>query len=59
VAEQPDKTPSVAIDEVNADLRRSLKLCHSVVDEFRLKLAANSNDARPANDEENDTAPLG
>lgn len=29
---------------MNEALTRGLKLCHSLVDDYRLKLAANSND---------------
>ena len=59
VSEQPGKKPSVEIEEVNAELKRSLELCHSVVDELRAKLAGHSTGARPANDEEDDDTPLG
>jgi hypothetical protein len=37
------------MDEISADLRRGLKMCHSVLDDFRLKLAANSNEADAGN----------
>ena len=50
---------SVEIDELNAELKRSLELCHSVVDELRAKLAAHSSRARPANDEGDDETRLG
>ena len=59
VSEQPGKKPSVEIDEVNAELKRSLELCHSVVDELRAKLAGHSTRALPANDEEDDDTRLG
>jgi hypothetical protein len=56
VSEQPDKKDPVEIEQVNAELKRSLKLCHSVVDELRMKLAANADQAQPANDVDNDEA---
>jgi hypothetical protein len=56
VSEQPDKEQLVEIEHLSADLKRGLSLCHSVVDEFRLKLAANSHEAQPANDLEADEA---
>ena len=59
MSEQPAKIRSVEIDEVNAELKRSLELCHSVVDELRAKLAAHSSRARPANDEGDDGTRLG
>ena len=58
VSEQPDKEQTVEMDQLSAELKRGLSLCHSVVDEFRLKLAANSNDAQPANDGDGDETPL-
>lgn len=46
--QQPDQggSPEFApeISEVNENLTRALKLCHSLVDDYRLKLAANSNE---------------
>ena len=38
------------LNQVNQELTRSLKLCHSLLDDYRHKLAANSNDLGPAND---------
>jgi len=37
---------------VNEALTRGLKLCHSLVDDYRLKLAANSNDLELAEAED-------
>ena len=50
MSQQPDQEGSADLAEVNENLRRALKLCHSLVDDYRLKLAANSNEAEPAND---------
>lgn len=55
MSNRPDEQQPQSIDEVSAELRRGLRLCHSVVDDFRLKLAANSNDASPANDDEDES----
>lgn len=49
VSEQPDKQKSAEFDRASDDLSRGLRLCHSLVDDYRVKLAANS-DPRPAND---------
>lgn len=46
--DSPEFTPEFA--EVNENLTRALKLCHSLVDDYRLKLAANSNELEPASD---------
>lgn len=45
MSEHQDKQESAELDHVNEELTRSLKLCHSLVDDYRLKLAANSNDS--------------
>lgn len=55
MSERPEEQQLQSIDEVNAELRRGLRLCHSVLDDFRLKLAANSNDASPANDDDDES----
>jgi hypothetical protein len=39
------------LEEVNADLQRSLRLCHSIIDDYRTKLAANTNDEPDANED--------
>lgn len=58
MSEQPDDDHSLGMDEVNADLKRGLKMCHSVIDDFRLKLAANSNETE-ADHEKRDENRLG
>lgn len=59
MSEQQEKEESADIGQLSADLKRGLSLCHSVVDEFRLKLAANTNEAQPANDDGADDTRLG
>jgi hypothetical protein len=59
VSEQPDKEQPVEIENLSADLKRGLSLCHSVLDEFRLKMAANSHETQPANDVDADEASHG
>lgn len=59
MSEQQDKRESAQLADVNDELMRSLKLCHSLVDDYRLKLAANSNDFEAANDSEEDESSLG
>ena len=49
VSEQPEKQQSAELDEVSDNLTRGLKLCHSLVDDYRMKLAANPN-LQAAND---------
>jgi hypothetical protein len=44
VSEPQDHQETAELDHVNEALTRGLKLCHSLVDDYRLKLAANSND---------------
>ena len=48
--EQQDRQETAQLEQVNQELTRSLKLCHSLLDDYRHKLAANSNDLGPAND---------
>jgi hypothetical protein len=54
VSEQQNKQETAELDHVSEELTRSLKLCHSLVADYRLKLAANSNDLElaEAGDEE-------
>ena len=56
MSEQQDKQDSETIELVNDRLERALKLCHSLVDDYRSKLASNlaTNEPAPANDEEED-----
>jgi hypothetical protein len=55
VPELHDKQQSAQLSEVNDELRRGLRLCHSLVDDYRLKLAANSNNTDAANDERDES----
>jgi hypothetical protein len=54
LSEQQDKQETAQLDDVSEELTRSLKLCHSLVDDYRLKLAANCDDTQlpDAEDEE-------
>ena len=44
MSEPQDHQETAELDHVNEALTRGLKLCHSLVDDYRLKLAANSNE---------------
>ena len=62
MAEQQDKQQTAEIEQVNHQLTRGLKLCHSLIDDYRTKLAFNLNNAgefEPANDDEADRSELG
>jgi len=52
VSEPQNQLETAELDQVNEALTRGLKLCHSVVDDYRLKLAANSNDLEVAEAED-------
>jgi hypothetical protein len=52
VSDQRDNQESAQLEQVNEDLTRSLKLCHSMLEDYRSKLAANTNGPDPANDDE-------
>jgi hypothetical protein len=52
VSDQNDKHPIEEIASVSEELARALKLCHSIVDDYRSKLAANSNDPDSADSSE-------
>lgn len=57
VSEQPDRQESEKIEQVNTELTRGLKLCHSLIDDYRTKLGANpahSDDVLAANDDDSD-----
>ena len=59
MSEQHDNKESAQLAEVSDELTRSLQLCHSLVDDYRLKLAANSNDLDTANEAEEGQPGLG
>lgn len=54
MSDQGDKQEIANLERVNDDLTRSLRLCHSILDDYRTKLAANSNDPAPANEQDQD-----
>ena len=49
---QEDRKEFAHLEEVNAELTRSLDRCRELLVECREKLAANSNDPEAGNDEE-------
>jgi hypothetical protein len=54
VSEHQEKQETAQIEQVNDELTRGLKLCHSLIDDYRSKLAVNLNDFeeyRAANDD--------
>lgn len=59
MSEQQDNQESAQLADVSDELTRSLKLCHSLVDDYRLKLAANSNERETADEDEEDQSGLG
>ena len=59
MSEQHENKESAQLADVSDELTRSLKLCHSLVDDYRLKLAANSNDRDAANEAEGEQSGLG
>jgi hypothetical protein len=44
LSDQQDSQEPVHLNQLNAELTRSLKRCHALVDDCRAKLAANSNE---------------
>lgn len=44
MSDQRDKQQTAYLERVNAILASSLRLCHVLVDDYRSKLAANSNE---------------
>lgn len=59
MSQQPDQEGSPEFAEVNENLTRALRLCHSLVDDYRLKLAANSNEADASHDQRGAETDLG
>ncbi|MGE5563411.1 MAG: hypothetical protein ACM3ZV_08880 [Bacillota bacterium] len=53
MSEQQDKQQRAEIEQVNEELTRALRLCHSVVEDYRSKLAANLTQS-PANDDQDE-----
>lgn len=54
MSEQDDGQETVEVEQVSRELNRGLKLCHSMVDDYRLKFTANLHEHKPANDDEAD-----
>ena len=52
MSDQDDKLETAHLERVNEQLKRSLKLCHSMLDDYRTKLADNQDEPRADNDEE-------
>ena len=40
MSEQDDRREAVEVEQVHRELTRGLKLCHSMVDDYRLKFTA-------------------
>lgn len=59
VSEQDDGQDTVEVEQVHRELTRGLKLCHSMVDDYRLKFAADLSPAEPANDDDEADSILG
>jgi hypothetical protein len=62
VSEHQNNQETEELEQVNDGLTRGLKLCHSIIDDYRSKLAANLNDVgdfQPANDDHADNSRLG
>ena len=62
MAEQQDTQETGKLEQVNHELTRGLELCHSLIDDYRTKLAFNLNHAtkfEPANDDQHDRSELG
>ena len=52
MSEQDDRQEAVEVEQVHRELTRGLKLCNSMVDDYRLKFAADLTPVEPANDDE-------
>jgi hypothetical protein len=50
VSEQQNRQEFAELEQVNAELTRSLKRCHTMVDDYRSKFA-NSNNPEAANED--------
>jgi hypothetical protein len=62
VSEQQDQQEIAEMAQVNQELTRALRLCHSLVDDYRSKLTVGlkgSADFQPANDDNADDTRLG
>ena len=54
MSEQDNGQETVEVEEVHRELNRGLKLCHSMVDDYRLKFAADLTPVQRANDDDTD-----
>jgi hypothetical protein len=55
VSDQEDAQAAVEVEQVHRELSRGLKLCHSMVDDYRLKFTADLTPVEPANDDDADS----
>ena len=59
MSEQDDRREAVEVEQIHRELTRGLKLCHSMVDDYRLKFTAELTPAEPANDDDDADSILG
>jgi hypothetical protein len=59
VSEQDDRHQTVEVEQVHRELTRGLKLCHSMVDDYRLKFTADLTPVEPAHDDDDADSILG
>ena len=57
MSNQQDKQAYAQLEQVSDQLRRSLRSCHDLVEDYRHKLAANSNESEADSDEGGTTIP--
>ena len=55
MSEQDDNQDTVEAEQANRELTSGLKLCHAMVDDYRLKFTAELTPVEPANDDEVDS----
>ena len=54
MSSQQDREQIAQLEEVNAELKKSLKRCRQLLWDCREKLAANANEPSSANDQDNE-----
>jgi hypothetical protein len=58
MSEKNDSPEGAYLDRVNAQISSGLRRCHSIVDDYRKKLAANSNEPDAANEDDDEERDL-
>ena len=52
MSDKDDREEVARLERLNEELSNSLKRCHKMLRDYEVRLTANSNDAKPSNEDE-------